>query len=158
MNEPIYLTQTGKVQIEEELKKLTGPDRAAIALRLKHAIEMGDLSENADYKAAKEDQGFLEGRIQELETILLNAVLIDEADLEPGVVQIGKLVSIQEEGEAEETYEIVGATEANPRERKISYESPIGSALIGKQKGEIAEVILPNGSTILFKILKVTKA
>ena len=152
---PQLLTLAGKAKLQEELAELKGPRREEIARRLKHAIEMGDLSENADYHAAKEDQGFLEGRIQQIEAILFSATLIEDTDINTSVVQIGNTVTLQEDNEPEETFIIVGANEANPRERKISYESPMGSALMGHKKGETVEVILPNNSTLKIKILKI---
>ncbi len=152
---PQLLTLAGKAKLQEELAELKGPRREEIARRLKHAIEMGDLSENADYHMAKEDQGFLEGRIQQIEAILSSATLIEDTDINTSVVQIGNTVTLQEDNEPEETFIIVGANEANPRERKISYESPMGSALMGHKKGETVEVILPNNSTLKIKILKI---
>ena len=122
MNTPIYLTIKGKAAIEAELEELKGTRRQEISLRLKSAIEMGDLSENADYKAAKEDQGFLEGRIQELEQTLSVAIIVDEPDGNNKRVQIGNVVTFKEGDDPEETYELVGAKEANARENKISYE------------------------------------
>ncbi|MDD2522359.1 MAG: transcription elongation factor GreA [Anaerolineaceae bacterium] len=155
MNQPLYLTPTGKSQLEQELAVLKGPRRDEISSRLKSAIEMGDLSENADYKAAKEDQGFLEGRIQEIEAILYRAEIIEESPISNDTVQIGNQVTIQEEGEREETWIIVGVNEADLKNHKISYLSPIGSALIDKKVGDIAEATLPNGSKINFRILKI---
>ena len=116
---------------------------------------MGDLSENADYHAAKEDQGFIEGRIQQIEAILYSATLVEESEINTSIVQIGNTVTVQEENEPEETFFIVGANEANPRERKISYESPMGSALMGHKKGQTVEVVLPNNSILKIKILKI---
>jgi len=155
MKQPIFLTPTGKSQLEEELAELKGPKRDAISKRLKSAIEMGDLSENADYHAAKEDQGFLEGRIQEIDAILSRAEIVDVVDLDNKKVQIGKQVTIQEEGQSEETWTLVGASEADLKKKKISYQSPIGSALIEKRVGDLAEVTLPNGMKIVYKILKI---
>lgn len=155
MKQPIIITTTGKNQLEQELAELTGPRRDAISKRLKSAIEMGDLSENADYKAAKEDQGFLEGRIQEIEAILSNAEITENTPRNNGKVQIGSKVTIQEEGQKEETYNVVGASEADHKQHKISYFSPIGSALMDKRVGNIAEVILPNGSKVYYKVLKI---
>lgn len=155
MNNPIYLTPTGKANLEAELAELKGPKRDEISKRLKSAIEMGDLSENADYHAAKEDQGFLEGRILEIETILSRAELKDESDLTNDTIQIGNKVTIQEEGEESESWLIVGASEANLAERKISYESPIGAALIDKKVGQTAEATLPNGFVVRYQVLKI---
>lgn len=155
MKQPIIITPAGKFQLEQELAELKGPRRDAISKRLKSAIEMGDLSENADYKAAKEDQGFLEGRIQEIEAILSKAEIVDSAPKKNGKVQIGNKVTIQEDGQTEEAWTMVGASEADLKNYKISYESPIGSALMDKKVGEVAEVSLPNGSKIYYKILKI---
>ena len=152
---PQYLTPAGKAKLQEELTELKGPRREEIARRLKHAIEMGDLSENADYHAAKEDQGFLEGRIQQIEAILSTAVLIEGSEINTHMVQIGNTVTLQEGNEPVETFIIVGANEANPRQHKISYESPIGAALIGHKKGETVEVTLPNKSILKLKILNI---
>jgi transcription elongation factor GreA len=155
MNKPQYLTEAGKAKVMEELADLRGPQRNEIAARLKSAIEMGDLSENADYHAAKEAQGFLEGRILELETLLYNAEIVDESAFSSDEVSIGSTVTVQEAGEDEETYLIVGAQEANTRERKISYESPMGASLIGKKVGETALVSLPNGGSLEIKIIAI---
>jgi len=152
---PQYLTPAGKAKLQEELTELKGPRREEIARQLKHAIEMGDLSENADYHAAKEDQGFLEGRIQQIEAILSTAVLIEGSEINTHMVQIGNTVTLQEGNEPVETFIIVGANEANPRQHKISYESPIGAALIGHKKGETVEVTLPNKSILKLKILNI---
>ncbi|MFA5612160.1 MAG: transcription elongation factor GreA [Anaerolineaceae bacterium] len=155
MHEPLILTPTGKAKLEKELAELTGPRRNEISKRLKSAIEMGDLSENADYHAAKEDQGFLEGRILEIESMLSQAEVIDETPLDNCKVQIGNRITIQEEGDTEETWTLVGASEADLKQRKISYLSPIGAALVDKEVGEIAEVELPDGSTIFYKVRKI---
>ncbi|HNX45363.1 MAG TPA: transcription elongation factor GreA [Anaerolineaceae bacterium] len=155
MNDQIILTTAGKEKILAELAELKGVKRLEIARRLKSAIEMGDLSENADYKAAKEDQGFLEGRILELESTLANAIIVDDAVTDNSVVQIGSTVTILEDGDEEEVYQIVGANEANPREEKISYVSPIGSAVLNHKKGDVVEILLPNKSTRKVRILKI---
>ena len=152
---PQILTPAGKAKLQEELAELKGPRREEIARRLKHAIEMGDLSENADYHAAKEDQGFMEGRIQQIEAILSSAVMVEDTDSNTSTVQIGHTVTLQEGNDPEEVYIIVGASEANPRERKISYESPMGSALMGHKKGQTVEVFLPNKTVLKIKILKI---
>jgi len=154
MNDIHYLTPEGKQKLEEELHRLKTTGREELAKRLKSAISMGDLSENADYHKAKEDQGFLEGRVQEIEHILHNHEVINtEAHFEE--VQIGAKVTIQEEGFSPETYYLVGRKEANPREGKISHESPIGKALLGHQVGDQVEVVLPSSETIKLKILDI---
>lgn len=153
MSQPNYLTPEGEAKLQAELEELKGPRREELAQRLRSAIQMGDLSENADYHKAKEDQGFLEGRIKEIEAILRNSVLIEKTG-NAGVVAIGSHVTIQEEGFDPETYHLVGPAEADPRNGKISHESPIGRALMDKRVGEIAETEAPGGK-IKFKIIKI---
>ena len=155
MNDAMYLTQEGKENLIKELEDLKGPKRQAIAKRLKHAIEMGDLSENADYKSAKEDQGFLEGRIQEIEAILKVAEVVEKNTENNGEIGIGSKVKVQESGFPPELFIIVGVKEANAASGKISYESPLGNALIGHKKGEIVKVITPGGN-LLLEILEVS--
>jgi len=153
MTQPNYLTPEGEAKLKAELLELKGPRREELSQRLRSAIQMGDLSENADYHKAKEDQGFLEGRIQELESILRNAVIIEQT-ASRGIVFIGSHVTIQEDSFDPETYHLVGPTEADPRKGKISYESPIGRALMDKKVGDIAEAYAPGGR-IKFKVLKI---
>jgi len=153
MTEPTYLTAEGAARLKAELKELTGPKRNELAARLRSAIQMGDLSENADYHKAKEDQGFLEGRIQELEYILSNAIIIEE-NSRKDIVVIGSHVTIQEEDFPKETYHLVGPTEADPTKGKISHESPIGQALIDHKVGETVKAETPGG-LIKLKILKI---
>lgn len=154
MGDQYFLTAEGARHLREELARLKGAEREAIAKRLREAIQMGDLSENADYHKAKEDQGFLEGRIQELEFLLKNAVIVDSDAVERDTAQIGTYVTIQEEGAEPETYFLVGAKEADPRNGKISNESPIGRALLGRRVGEAVVAETPAGPVIL-KILKI---
>ena len=153
MTEPTYLTAEGAARLKAELKELTGPKREELSARLRAAIQMGDLSENADYIKAKEDQGFLEGRIQELEYLLGNAVII-ENDGNKDVVSVGSHVTIQEEDFPEETYHLVGPTEADPSKGMISHESPIGKALMDHKVGDTVEAETPGG-VLKFKILKI---
>jgi transcription elongation factor GreA len=149
---PIYLTQEGEKKLRAELAELTGPRREELSQRLRSAIQMGDLSENADYHKAKEDQGFLEGRIQEIEAVLRNAIIIEKTNSD--AVAVGAHVTVQEEGFDPETYHLVGAKEADPRNGKISNESPIGRALIDHKVGEVVEAETPGGK-LRFKILKI---
>jgi transcription elongation factor GreA len=148
-NQEYYLTREGIERLRLELAELEGPKRTDLAARLRTAIQQGDLSENADYKQAKEDQGFLEGRIQELKALLGNAVIIDEKGSRSGVIGVGSKVTIQEKGRAPVKYFLVGAQEADPRNGKISNESPIGKALLGHKVGETVEFQTPNGSISL---------
>jgi transcription elongation factor GreA len=152
MTQPTYLTPEGETRLKAELEELTGPRRQELAQRLRAAIQMGDLSENADYHKAKEDQGFLEGRIQEIEAILRMAVIIEKKHSD--VVTVGSHVTIQEADYPPETYHVVGAKEADPRNGKISNESPIGRALLDHKVGEIVQADAPDGK-IEFKILKI---
>ncbi len=152
MSHQTYLTPEGEVKLKAELKELTGPRREELAQRLRSAIQMGDLSENADYHKAKEDQGFLEGRIQEIEAILRTAVIIEKSQSD--IVVVGSHVTVQEDNYDPGTYHVVGAKEADPRKGKISNESPLGSALLNHKAGDVVEADTPDGK-IRFKILKV---
>lgn len=154
MAEVSYLTAEGAARLREELEYLKGPAREQLSIRLRAAIQQGDLSENADYSAAKEEQGFLEGRIQELEHLLRNVVLIEDIKQDTTVVNIGTKVTVQEEDFDPETYQVVGPKEADPRKGRISNESPIGRALIGSRLGETIQVDTPGGS-IRLKILSI---
>ncbi|BBB48338.1 transcription elongation factor GreA [Pelolinea submarina] len=153
MANDIYLTPDGIEKVQAELEILINEKRPELSRRLRAAIEMGDLSENADYISAKEDQGFIEGRILELQHILKNAVAIEENENRE-YVQIGSEVVVKEEEYPEETFNIVGSKEANPDEGKISYESPIGKALLKHRVGDIVRVETPAGS-INFKIVRI---
>jgi transcription elongation factor GreA len=155
MNEDIFLTQEGIENLKQELDELKGPARAELAKRLRSAIQMGDLSENADYITTKEEQSFVEGRILELEEILKRAKMIEKIEKEPGTIQIGSEVIVREEGYDEnELYAIVGSKEANPDKGKISYESPIGKSLLNHRVGDIVRVKTPEGF-INFKVIEV---
>ena len=147
MEENQYLTAEGAADLRRELEDLLTVQRPRLALQLKEAIAQGDLSENADYSDAKEQQAFLEGRILYLEKLLRSATIIDEGgDSDtPLEVTVGCEVTIQAEDEEPETYRIVGAAEADPRNGKISNESPIGSALLGHRKGQKVRVATPAG-------------
>lgn len=147
------LTPQGEAKLRAELAELTGPRREALAKRLRAAIQMGDLSENADYHKAKEDQAFLEGRIHELEAILRNSVTIHKS-ADQSVVSLGSHVTIREGSEPPETYHLVGPQEADPPSGRISFESPIGKALMDRKVGDIARVETPGGA-IEFKITKI---
>jgi len=152
MSQKTYLTPEGETKLKAELAELTGPRREELSQRLRSAIQMGDLSENADYHKAKEDQGFLEGRIQEIEAVLRTAVIIENKHTD--YVTVGSHITVQEEDFDPETYYVVGAKEADPRGGKISNESPIGAALMNHKVGEEVLVETPGGK-LKFKILKV---
>lgn len=153
MPEPIYLTAEGAEKLKVELVDLKGPQRLALAKRLRDAIQMGDLSENADYHKAKEDQAFLEGRIQELDYILAAAQIVAGA-VSKEKVGVGVTVTVQEDDFEPEQYYIVGAKEADPRGGKISNESPIGRALMDHRAGDTVEAQTPGGS-IRLKIIRI---
>jgi transcription elongation factor GreA len=152
MNQPTYLTPEGAAKLKAELSELTGPRREELSQRLRAAIQMGDLSENADYHKAKEDQAFLEGRIQDIEATLRTAVIIEKTHGD--IVTVGSTVTVQEDDFDPETYYVVGAKEADPRNGRISNESPIGRALLDHKVGEVVEAETPGGKLKL-KILKI---
>jgi len=155
IRKPVYVTPEGLAKLKVELDELINVRRPAMAARLHFAIKQGDLSENADYITAKEEQGFLEGRILELEAALRNIVLIEKVDA-VGTVQLGSHVTVTEEGyDDKETYHVVGATEADPTSGRISNESPLGQALLGKKVGAVVTVHAPAG-TIRFRIVAIT--
>lgn len=154
MNKVTYLTEEGEKKLRAELAELSGPVRHELSKRLRSAIQMGDLSENADYKQAKEEQGFIEGRIQELIQLLGNVEIIDEKSKANDTVEIGSKVTIQEDKEPKETYFLVGPQEADPAKGRISYSSPIGIALIGHKVGDEVTAQSPMGP-IQFKILEI---
>lgn len=150
---PNYVTAEGLQNLKDELAERTEVRRVEIAERLHAAIKMGDLKENADYHAAKEDQAFNEGRIQRLEDALLNAVLIDE-NTATDRVRLGSTVTIAEVDyeDEEETYRIVGPQEADPGAGLISNVSPIASALLGARVGDVVTAATPGGD-IDFKVI-----
>ncbi len=153
MKEEYLLTKEGADKMRAELEDMKTNQREDLAKRLRFAISQGDLSENADYHKAKEDQAFLEGRIREYEEKLAGAKIIDSSS-NNGYVDVGTTVTIQEGSYPEEKYFMVGAHEANPSEGRISNESPIGKALLGHKAGDSVTVETPGGKT-KFKIIKV---
>jgi len=150
-----FLTKQGYDKLQDELDFLRQERRNEIADRLHAAIEEGgELIENAEYEAAKNEQAFVEGRIKELEILLASAKVFENSDIPADVIQFGSTVTIQEDGEGPETFVIVGSAEANTREGKISNESPLGRALDGHKAGDIVEVMAPAGSFTV-KVVKV---
>lgn len=157
MSKEILLTAEGFKNIEEQLEFLKTEKRKEVAEKIKEALSFGDLSENAEYDAAKNEQAEVEEKITKLENILKNATVIEDGDSDLSIVSIGSKVKIYDkEFDEELTYVIVGSTEANPAENKISNESPMGKALLGKQAGDEVEVEAPQG-TFSIKILEITK-
>ena len=142
-NKPTYLSREGLEKLREELDELQGTRRSEIATRIHDAKEHGDLSENAEYEDAKNEQAFVEGRIQSLETLIKNAIIIDEHH-STDHVQIGSTVVVQSD-DGKETYTIVGSAEASPGNGRISNESPVGRALLGRKKGDKVSVTVPAG-------------
>jgi transcription elongation factor GreA len=141
---PVLLTKEGLRQLQAELEVLVGVRRGEVAERIRQAREFGDIAENAEYTEAKNEQSLLEGRIQTLEAMIRNAVLIEDEPRESGVVAVGVRVRVGSE-EGEETYAIVGAAEADPLKGRISNESPLGRALLGHREGDEVEWTSPNG-------------
>ena len=153
--EVVYLTEEGKRDLEAQLDELINVQRPALAERLHFAIKQGDLSENADYTYAKEQQAFMEGRMLELKHKLRYAVLIDPNGPGDGRIGLGSEITVVEDGyDDRETYYLVGPTEADPSKGKISHESPLGRALMAHKKGDTISVAAPAGK-IRFKIIKV---
>lgn len=150
-----FLTSEGYLELEIELNYLKTEKREEVLNTLKEARALGDLSENAEYTAAREDQGKLESRIKEIEYILEHASIIEDEAQEEGVVSIGCTVSLQYDGEDDvEEYRIVGSQEADPFNNKISNESPIAAAILNKKQGDVVEVSSPDG-IYKVKIVKV---
>lgn len=149
----IYVTPEGLEKANKELQGLTEVKRPAVIEKIERAKEQGDLSENFEYHEAKEEQGFIEGRIQELEYLINNAVVVENNHKSNGMVEIGKTVKVKNGTETKE-FLIVGANEADPVKGKISNESPLGEALIGKKVGEKVEIQAPKG-VVRYQVLEI---
>ena len=159
MAQEIKMSASGLKAMQDELEYLKTVRRKELAEEIKEARSHGDLSENSEYDEAKNTQGLVENRITELEQMVKNAVIIDESELSVDSVSVGTHVSIKMIGDDEaEEYDIVGRTEADPINGKISDESPVGHALLGKAVGEKAEVLLPCGQTVEYEVLAITHA
>lgn len=146
-----YLTDDGYKKLKAEVEHLKNVRRIEIANRIKEAKELGDLSENAEYADAREEQSFTEGRIMEIEETLKNAEVISSLKSEPNRVDIGDAITVEKDGLKQE-YTIVGSNEADPSQGRISNESPLGQAFLGKHKGDECQVQTPKG-TALYKII-----
>jgi transcription elongation factor GreA len=151
--QPIYVTRDGLRKLEDELEYLRTVKRAQVAQRLHDAMGEGDIDENAEYDDAKNEQSFVEGRILTLETMIRNAVIIQEGKHRDQVV-LGSTVTIVEEGGDPETYHLVGSAEADPRKGRISNQSPLGRALLGKRVGDTVTVSAPAG-VLSFQIIAI---
>lgn len=145
-----YMTEEGKAKLEEELEYLKTDKRAEVVERIKVARGFGDLSENSEYDAAKDEQAFVESRIAQVEKMIRNAVIIENDNENPDIVSLGSTVTFKElpEGD-EETYTIVGSAEADPFEGKISNDSPMAKSLIGQEKGTEVSVTTPGGDIMV---------
>ncbi|MDE3101943.1 MAG: transcription elongation factor GreA [Chloroflexota bacterium] len=152
-DKPVYVSAEGLKKLESELEELRTAKRAEVAERIHNAMEFGDFSENSELEQAKNDQAFLEGRIQSLEQMLKKAVVIDQNGHHEHV-EIGSSVLVESEGERT-TYKIVGSAEAAPGEGRISNESPVGKALMGHRSGEVVKLSVPAG-TIEMRIVEVS--
>lgn len=151
------MTYEGVKKLENELEYLKTVKRKEITEKIKVALGYGDLSENSEYDEAKNDQAFTEGRIVTLENMLKNAVVVDESEIPKDVVSVGSKVKVKDyEFDEEVEYSIVGSAEADPMNFKISNESPVGSALIGKKVGDVVEVAVPSGVS-KFEVLEIRR-
>ena len=156
MEKKVVVTASGLKALEEELEMLKTVRRSEISEKIRVARGYGDLSENSEYDEAKNEQAIVEARIADLEVMLKNVVILDESEIVTDVVSLGSNVKVyDEEFEEELEYVIVGSTEADLDLGKISDESPVGKALIGKRVGEVAEAILPGGDTAKFKVISI---
>ena len=155
----VVLTKQGYENLKKEIDYLRGDKRREVAERIRVAREFGDIAENAEYDDAKNEQAMLEHRIAQLEERLARARVIDTDDVDTSVVSVGSVVRLRDV-DAKETveYQIVGSAEANPIENKLSNESPVGKAIIGRKKGETVEVATPRGSMLKFKIMEIKTA
>ncbi len=158
MEKPTILTSEGLKKYEEELAYLKDVKRIEVAEKIKEARSFGDLSENAEYDAAKKEKAELEERITRIENILKNVTVVEEDEISTDTVTIGSKVTIYDTEEKEElVLQIVGSNEADPFNDKISHESPVGAALLGKKKGKTVTITTPDGSSVKYKILNISK-
>ena len=161
MAKEVVVTREGYQKLEQDLNELRTVKRKEVADKIKVARGYGDLSENAEYDAAKEEQAIVEARIADLESTLKVARIIDDSELSNDTVSIGMRVKILAEGddpEDAEEYDITGSTEADMNLNRISDESPVGAALIGHKAGDEVDVTLPNGNIIVYKVLAVSRS
>ncbi len=151
------MTQEGLKKLQDELEHLKTVERKEVAEKIKVALSFGDLSENSEYEEAKNDQALLESKIASIEAQLKNVRVLDESELSSENVHVGSKVRVANEQGKEFSYEIAGATEADPFHGKISDESPVGKAVMGLRVGETGEATLPNGNTVLYTVLEITR-
>jgi transcription elongation factor GreA len=159
MQKDVFLTPEGLDKLKAEIEYLSNQKRREVAERIKEAREFGDISENSEYDDAKNEQAMLESRIASLEEKLRSASVIDASELSSDVVRVGSMVSVKDEGSGKSLkYTIVGSTEADPSENRLSNESPVGKALLGHSKNDSVKVQLPNGKARELKITKIDVA
>ena len=155
MQKDVILTPEGLEKLKQEIEYLSTTKRREVAERIKEAREFGDISENSEYDDAKNEQAMLESRIAQVEERLRSATVVDAKDLSKEIVQVGSVVNVKDEASGKtQKFTIVGSPEAKPPER-LSYESPVGKALLGHKRNDIVDVPLPNGRSIQYKITKI---
>jgi len=155
----VILTPEGLEKLKQEIEYLSGEKRREVAERIKEAREFGDISENSEYDDAKNEQMMLEQRIAQLEERLRSAQVVNTSELSTDLVRVGVTVNVKDEKTGDsDKYTIVGSAEANPSEKKLSNESPVGKALIGHKRGDTVDVALPNGKKRKLKITKIDVA
>ena len=158
MQKDVLLTPEGLEKLKAEIEYLSNDKRREVAERIKEAREFGDISENSEYDDAKNEQAMLEARIASLEDKLRSASVINAAELSADLVRVGSVVSVKDDNGKTVEYTIVGSTEANPAENKLSNESPVGKALLGHKKGDKVTVQLPSGKARVLTITKIDVA
>ena len=155
MQKDVILTPEGLEKLKQEIEFLSGDKRREVAERIKEAREFGDISENSEYDDAKNEQAMLEARIAQVEERLRSATVVDAKDISTDSVQVGSIVNVEDEATGKmQQFTIVGSPEAKPPER-LSYESPVGKALLGHRRNDVVDVPLPNGKTLQLKITKI---
>jgi transcription elongation factor GreA len=158
MQKDVLLTPEGLDKLKAEIEYLSNEKRREVAERIKEAREFGDISENSEYDDAKNEQAMLEARIATLEDKLRSASVINASELDNNVVRVGSVVNVKDDAGKSLKYTIVGSTEADPSQNRLSNESPVGKALLGRKNGDTAKVTLPNGKTRELKITKIDVA
>jgi transcription elongation factor GreA len=159
MQKDVILTPDGLEKLKAEIQYLSSAKRREVAERIKEAREFGDISENSEYDDAKNEQAMLEARIAALEDKLRSATVIDASELSNDVVRVGSVVNVKDQDSGKSSqYTIVGSTEADPAEAKLSNESPVGQALLGRKRNDVVSVGLPNGKARKLKITKIDVA
>ena len=157
-NKEIVVTPAGIAALEAELEELKTVKRKEIAEKIKVARGFGDLSENSEYDEAKNEQGFIESRIAQLESMLKRVRVLDEDEISDDTVMMGSIVKVEDEDGEVEEYTITSSTESDLASGKLSDESPVGAALLGKHAGDTADVTLPGGAVIQYKVLEIRKS